>query len=47
MIEREDPHWDKVCLERWNNLHDRRAADCPDVIKARVHPERKKPPEPI
>jgi hypothetical protein len=45
VIELEDPYWGKVRLERWNQLHEKKGADVPyDVIRARVHLEREKPP---
>ncbi len=48
IVEFEDPRWGLVRLERWNSLHDRRAADCPfDVVKVSTHLERKKPSGPI
>lgn len=41
----EDPYWGKVRLERWNHLHEKKGADVPyDVVCARVHLEREKPP---
>jgi hypothetical protein len=41
----QDPHFGKVCLERWTGLHEKKGADVPyDVIRARVHLERSKPP---
>ncbi len=47
-LEFEDPHLGQVKLERWNNLHGKRDADVPfDVVRARIHLERAKPPAPI
>jgi hypothetical protein len=41
----EDPDWGKVRLERWNGLHEKKAADLPyAVIRACVHLERATPP---
>lgn len=41
-------HWGQVRLERWNNLHGQRDVDVPfDVVCARIHLERTKPPAPI
>lgn len=41
----EDERWGKVELRRWHNLHEKSAADVPlDVVQARVHLEREKPP---
>ncbi len=38
----------RVKLERWNNLHGKNDADVPmDVIRASIHLERDKPPQPI
>jgi hypothetical protein len=38
----------QVKLERWNNLHGKHDADVPmDVIRASIHLERDKPPQPI
>ncbi|MHC4537560.1 MAG: transposase [Planctomycetota bacterium] len=38
----------QVKLERWNNLHGKNDADVPmDVIRARIHLEKNKPPKPI
>jgi hypothetical protein len=40
--------WGKVELRRWNGLHERSAADTPlDVVQARVHLEKAKPPKPF
>jgi len=42
-----DERWGQVELRRWNGLHERAAADTPvDVVQARIHLERDKPPEP-
>ena len=44
----EHPHFGQVRLERWNSLHGHRDADVPfDVVRARVHLERAKPPKPL
>lgn len=44
----EHERWGKVELRRWNGLHERPAADTPlDVVQARVHLEREKPPKPF
>ena len=44
-IELEDAYWGKVKLERWNHLHEKKGSDVPyDVVCARVHLEREKPP---
>ena len=46
VIELEDPHWGKVRLERWQQMHEKKGADVPyDVIRACVHLERKRPPK--
>ena len=46
VIELEDPHWGKVRLERWHQLHEKKGADVPyDVIRACVHLERERPPK--
>jgi hypothetical protein len=48
VIELEDVHWGQVRLERWRDLHGRLDVDVPfDVIRASVHLERDKPPQPI
>ena len=45
VLEREDPYWGKVRLERWQGLHEKKGADVPyTVIRACVHLEREKPP---
>lgn len=45
VIELEDAYWGMVRLERWCQLHEQKGADVPyDVIRARVHLEREKPP---
>ena len=44
----EHPHFGRVQLMRWNNLHGRKDADVPfDVVRASVHLEREKPPRPF
>jgi len=44
----EHERWGRVELRRWNGLHERPAADTPlDVIQARVHLEKDKPPKPF
>jgi hypothetical protein len=44
----EHERWGQVELRRWNGLHERSAADTPlDVVQARVHLERDKPPKPF
>jgi hypothetical protein len=41
-----DERWGQVELRRWNGLHERAAADAPlDIVQARIHLEREKPPE--
>lgn len=43
-----DSHWGQVTLRRWNDLHEKAAADTPlDVIQACVHLEKVKPPKPF
>jgi hypothetical protein len=45
VLELEDERWGKVRLERWQQLHEKKGADVPyDVLRARVHLEREKPP---
>ena len=45
VIDLEDGHWGKVHLGRWQQLHEKQAADVPyAVIRACVHLEREKPP---
>jgi hypothetical protein len=40
-----DERWGQVELRRWKGLHERAAADAPlDVVQARIHLEREKPP---
>jgi hypothetical protein len=40
--------WGQVELRRWKGLHERAAADVPlDVVQARIHLERAKPPKPL
>jgi hypothetical protein len=47
-IHLEDERWGTVELHRWNGLHERPSADTPiDVIQARVHLEKAKPPKPF
>lgn len=44
----EHPNLGQVKLERWNNLHGKTDADVPiDVIRASIHLERDKPPNPL
>jgi hypothetical protein len=44
----EHPKFGQVQLERWCDLHGRNDADVPvDVIRARIHLEKDKPPQPI
>jgi hypothetical protein len=44
----EDDYWGQVELRRWNTLHGQRSADVVvDVLQARVHLEREKPPSPL
>jgi len=44
----EHEHWGQVELRRWNGVHERPAADTPlDVVQARVHLEKGKPPKPF
>ena len=46
VIEFKDPHWGKVRLERWHQMHEKKGADVPyDVIRACVHLEREHPPK--
>lgn len=46
VIELEDPHWGKVRLERWHQMHEKKGADVPyDVMRACVHLEREHPPQ--
>ncbi len=41
----EDPQYGRVCLERWRALHGRKAPQVSfDVVRARIHQERAKPP---
>lgn len=48
VLEFEDERYGKVRLERWNNLHERKAFTLSyDVLRASVHLERKKQPEAI
>jgi len=43
-----DERWGQVELQRWNDLHELGAADAPvDVVRARIHLERDKPPNPL
>jgi len=45
IVELEDPRWGQVRLERWKDLHEKKGVDVPyDVVRARVHLEREKPP---
>ena len=42
------PRFGQVKLERWNNLHGKNDADVPvDVVRACIHLEKDKPPQPI
>jgi hypothetical protein len=42
------PRFGQVKLERWNNLHGKNDADVPvDVVRASIHLEKDKPPQPI
>jgi hypothetical protein len=44
----EHERWGQVELRRWNGLHERSAAGTPlDVVQARVHLEKDKPPKPF
>src|SRR6266542_1548981 len=44
----EDAQWGTVELRRWNHLHEERDWQTPfDVVHARVHLERAKPPDPV
>lgn len=48
ILEFEDPRYGKVRLERWNNLHERKAFTLSyDVVRSSVHLEREKPPEAV
>jgi hypothetical protein len=48
VIDLEHPRWGQVRLERWNGLHGKLDTDISfDVVRASVHLERNKPPEPI
>ncbi|MEJ5310530.1 MAG: transposase [Anaerolineae bacterium] len=48
ILEFEDAHYGTVRLERWNNLHERTAAEVSyDVLRASIHREHVKPPAPI
>jgi hypothetical protein len=48
VIKLEDDRWGQVRLERWNGLHGKLDTDVPlDIIRALVHLEREKPPNPI
>lgn len=47
-LEFEEAHYGTVRLERWNNLHERKAATVSyDVLRASIHRERAKPPTPL
>lgn len=47
-IQLEHPHWGRVELRRWPNLHGKGTADISfDVVQAQVHLERAKPPAPL
>jgi hypothetical protein len=42
------PRFGQVKLERWNNLHGKNDADVPvDVVRASIHLEKDRPPQPI
>jgi hypothetical protein len=42
------PRFGQVKLERWNNLHGKHDAEVPvDVVRASIHLEKDKPPQPI
>jgi hypothetical protein len=48
MLALEDDHFGKVRLERWRALHEKKGSDVPyDVVRASVHLERDKPPQPF
>jgi hypothetical protein len=48
VIDLEHPRWGQVRLERWNELHGKLDADVPfDVVRASIHLERDKLPNPI
>jgi hypothetical protein len=48
VICRDHPKWGRVELRRWPNLHGKAGADVVfDVVQARVHLERDKPPAPL
>ena len=48
VVDLDHDRWGQVRLERWNVLHGKLDADVPfDVIRARVHLERDKPPKPV
>ena len=48
VLELEDEHFGTVRLECWNDLHEKKGSDVPyDVLRASVHLERDKPPQPI
>ena len=43
----EDAKFGQVKLERWNNPHGKKDADVPfDVVRASIHLEKEKPPQP-
>jgi len=47
-IQLEDEQWGRVEIRRWNDVHEKPAADTPlDVVQARVHLEKAKPPKPF
>ncbi len=44
----EHPKFGQVRLDRWHNLHGKKDADAPfDVVRASIHLERDKPPNPL
>ena len=46
VLELEDGHFGEVRLERWQGLHEKKGSDVPyDVLRAKVHLERDKPPQ--
>jgi len=48
VITLEHPKFGQVKLQRWNTLHGRNDADVPmDIVRASIHLERDKPPQPI
>ena len=46
MLHLKDEHFGKVCLERWQGLHEKKGSDVPyDVVRASIHLERNQPPQ--